>query len=296
MAPKGKRARHLQLARNTKKLKSFEDDELSGETHNNEMDDDEESHSCWKELELDDEEVEDWREEETDMTSDEEGEPEAKDVYEQLLQNARSTNHEYHPYYSRGVTYSDRHERRRRAEAEELKKIASGSQKITTFFMKDNGEAKVAREPSPPNEVREIESRSKAIRDLEKFLKSEECPQGTTEKRYRGVLELLQMTQSREPEETREKICMAVSRSLGMKQRFARNLPSWERMWIENRHIEEDSRGKHRKMWSWFNDEEVQLVVRQAIDQHKESKCSSYWKQDYCLFYILTRTRRNHWS
>lgn len=172
--------------------------------------------------------------------------------------------------YSRGVTYSDRHQRRLKEQDEERKKAANGNMKVTSFFSPEvakNGPVA----PSIPDKALKLEQRAVAIKDLEGLMKSKKRPQGAQWKRHQAVLGLLYVTQNRQPESLREDMALSVAQTLNMGSHFAKRMVSWERSWIEQRVIEEDMRGKNTKIWSLLTDEAVKLTVRAAIDQQKES-------------------------
>ena len=65
--------------------------------------------------------------------------------------------------------------------------------------------------------------------------------------------------------ETRESMSSLVARTYEKGLYFERKLITWEREWIEKGVIAEGNRGCAAKTRSWFNDEGVQLAVREWI-------------------------------
>ena len=106
--------------------------------------------------------------------------------------------------------------------------------------------------------------RQEAIKDLEKKLRSKKTAlavQNLT--RHRAVLALLYTTQARKEGETREQLSYQVSRSFNKGVYFSRKLVEWEGTCIRHRLIPEGKQGCHAKTSSWFNDEGVQIAVRE---------------------------------
>ena len=90
--------------------------------------------------------------------------------------------------------------------------------------------------------------------------------------RHRAVLALLMTMQSRREGETREELSYQISRSYSKGMYFARRLVEWEGAWIRGRMIPEGTRGCYAKTSSWFNDEGVQMAVREwctGAGEHK---------------------------
>ena len=94
--------------------------------------------------------------------------------------------------------------------------------------------------------------------------------------RHRAVLALLYTTKSRRNGETREELSYQVARAFNKGVYFARKIIEWEGMWIRERIIPEGKRGSHPRTFSWFNDEGVQLAVREWCAGAGESECSVY--------------------
>jgi hypothetical protein len=59
----------------------------------------------------------------------------------------------------------------------------------------------------------------------------------------------------------------------------------WERTWIQERTISEGKQGCFAKTFSWFNDEGVQLAVREWCAGAGDSKFHCYIN---CYIYVLT--------
>jgi hypothetical protein len=177
--------------------------------------------------------------------------------------------------YQRGSTLCKRQQRRVRAIERDLADAAkTHSQPLSQFFS--------ATSPTP-NEVLvsasepQYQLRREAIEDLEKKLRSKKTVlEGQNLTRYRAVLALLYMTQSRQDGDTREELSYNVARTFNKGLYFARKVVEWERSWIRERKIPEGKRGCFAKTFSWFNDEGVQIAVREWCAGAGESKFSRH--------------------
>jgi hypothetical protein len=110
-----------------------------------------------------------------------------------------------------------------------------------------------------------------AIADLEKKLKSKRTfPSGQNLLRHNAVLRFLRLQQSREFGETRIELALMVARCFNRGSYFAKKLISWERLWVSSREIPEGKQGCFQKTQSWFNDESVQLAVREWLSRTGE--------------------------
>ena len=187
---------------------------------------------------------------------------ESKNVFERLRCDADTTTTKLP--YQRGPTLSKRQQTRSRNEQHDLLNPAQAySQPIARFFLSTL--------PTPSQELKSIpmvkstdELRQEAIGDLEKKLRSKETVlNGQNLIRHRAVLALLMTTQSRREGETREELSYKISRSFGKRVYFARKLVEWEGAWMRGRKIPEGTRGCYAKTSSWFNDEGVQMAVRE---------------------------------
>lgn len=164
--------------------------------------------------------------------------------------------------YQRGSELSQRQQTRHRVEQRNLANAAkTHSQPITSFF---SSPSLTSSQGSTPASETKDELRQAAITDLEKKLRSKKTAlNGQSLRRHRAVLALLLTTQSRRHGETREELSYQISRSYGKGIYFARKLVEWEGTWIRDREIPEGVQGCYAKTSSWFNDEGVQMAVRE---------------------------------
>ena len=77
----------------------------------------------------------------------------------------------------------------------------------------------------------------------------------------------------------RRDLSLQVAQSFNRGKHFSECLVTWERMWIRGEGIPEGRQGCHIKLSSLFNDEEVQLFVREFISSKKEEITSSLLAQ-----------------
>jgi hypothetical protein len=161
--------------------------------------------------------------------------------------------------YQRGQALSEPQQRRVRAGQRSLTEAAKNySQPIARLFQLQDSN------PDAPDTKTTNEERSQAIADLEKKLSSKKTIlQKQNLVRHRAVLALLYATQARGVEETREVLSYQVARTFNKRTYFAKKLVEWEGKWIRERVVPEGQRGNHAKSSSWFNDEGVQLAVRE---------------------------------
>ena len=138
---------------------------------------------------------------------------------------------------------------------------------------------------SPPSKPSKSEILAKAILELEKFLgynrasrKFEQALNSQTRERHRAILHFLYL-QRKNPEATRRDLSLQVAQSFNRGKYFSECLVTWERMWIRGEGIPMGRQGCHTKLSSLFNDEEVQLFVREFISSKKEEITSSLLAQ-----------------
>ena len=114
-------------------------------------------------------------------------------------------------------------------------------------------------------EVKLHQERLQAIYDLEKKIASKTINlQGQDLAHHRAILSLLKV-QTRKPDHTRKETAQQVAECYGRGTYVARKIITWEIQWMTNRAIEEEKQGCHTKFHSWFNNERVQLAVRECI-------------------------------
>jgi uncharacterized protein YciI len=195
--------------------------------------------------------------------------------------------------YQRGSVQSSRHLRRIGTAAEELRQEAQRhSQSIELFFSST---------PAPSSSSQTTQqNRRKAIEDLEKKLKSKtNALEGQCLKRHRAVLALLYSTQSRVDGTTRQMLCKQVAATFNSGKYFGEQLVKWERGWIQDRCIPEGSQGMHAKVSSWFNDEGVQIAVREwCAGQGERKRSSTYIGRLMCSLALIRTVIRYYclWS
>ena len=172
--------------------------------------------------------------------------------------------------YERGPECTERHKRRKQQEARETAAIARRtSQNIVAMFAK--------KPPTPaiiPKEPEE-EKLEWAIKGMEKKLRDDRNLSNENVKRHDAVLSFMRLLLKRNPGETRMGLAETVSRSKNMRGMFARSIPQWERLWVEERYVPESKRGHHAKTKSWLSDEDVQLELRKQVSILKEGQSSS---------------------
>jgi hypothetical protein len=123
--------------------------------------------------------------------------------------------------------------------------------------------------PSPDSELRE--ELLNAITDLEKKLQSKRIGlTGQNETRHRAVLQFLRLQKYCQKGETRATMALNVARCFDRGRWFAEKLIGWEIKWKQTRTIPEGRQGCFQKTKSWFNDEGVELAVREYCAQAKE--------------------------
>ena len=261
----GKRARQLQDLREAKRQRRLEETEkdfstdVLHETH-------------WEGLSDSEDESDIEMSEPEDNISDK-----GQDIFERLLRAAKTE-------WSQGVdtttkflyqrdptTLSERQKRRIRTSERDLAHAAKTySQPLSPFFSITS--------PTPikvSGSTGELpyQLRRKAIDDLEKKLRSKKTVlEGQNLTRHRAVLALLYMTQSRQTGDTREELSYQVARAFNKGLYFARRVVEWEGLWIRERNIPEGRQGCFAKVFSWFNDEGVQIAVREWCAGAGESK------------------------
>ena len=172
---------------------------------------------------------------------------------------------------------------RQKQRKNELQTAAVGSLDIRSMFSSQAQYPTIVKAQPPaslPPPVDLAPSRSeileKAIADLEKVLgynrasrKYEISLNLQTKQRHCAVLHFLYL-QRKNPLATRQSLSLQTAQSFNRGKYFAESLVTWERMWIHGKGIPEGRTGCHTKISSLFNDEEVQLFVREFISTKKE--------------------------
>ena len=189
--------------------------------------------------------------------------------------------------YQRGPTLCKRQQRRVRAADRDLANAAKTySQLLSQFF---------STTPPIPNRVSistselQYSQRRMAIEDLEKKLRSKKTVlEGQNLNRHRAVLALLYMTQTRQGGDTREELSYYIARTFNKGLYFARRVVQWEGTWVRERKIPEGMRGCFAKTFSWYNDEGVQIAVREWCAGAGESKFPDTSSSKQKIKHILT--------
>ena len=118
--------------------------------------------------------------------------------------------------------------------------------------------------------------RQKAAVELEKKIRSKQVNLGGQNLvRHRAVLAFLYLQLSRQSGETRKQLAHIVARCFNRGWYFSRKVVSWELTWLSQRYIPEGKQGCFGKSQSWFEDEGVQLAVREWISGAGESLSKS---------------------
>lgn len=224
----------------------------------------------------------DWVDEDDDLSEPEDNIEDPNGVFDILVKSSQSGN-ETTFRYQRKPELTDRQQRRQRANARELSVVASAhSQSIEHMFNRihaKNGQSNplskrvVSSDEATSNDV--ATSRNDAIRDLETTLKENKCLKGVNLVRHQAVLALLYVTRSRRNKESKDDLAMHVARSYNRGKYFANRVRRWEKQWTSERKIEGSKRGQHSKSNSWFNDEGVQLAIRDYVSTTKQRKLYS---------------------
>lgn len=113
------------------------------------------------------------------------------------------------------------------------------------------------------------------MKDLKNFISSAACralnPQQVN--RYKAVLTFMNLQHSKKRSEmehtTRKSIALIASRAYDRGGYVARQLPRWEKDWIESRTIRTGLQGCGRNLRSLFNDEDLMLEVRSWLSANK---------------------------
>lgn len=71
--------------------------------------------------------------------------------------------------------------------------------------------------------------------------------------------------QIRNPDHTRKETARQVAECYGRGLYVSKKIVTWEIQWMTKSSIEEEKQGCYTKSHSWFNDEGVQLAVRECI-------------------------------
>lgn len=183
---------------------------------------------------------------------------------ERYREGATSVIQQFNGKYQRGAEPSRRTLQRRVANQKELEQAASRSAKITTFFPSTTTSTTIATELTP-EEITALE-RKTAITYLDKKIHSKKQTMNRQNMmRHQAVLAFLRLQEQRKPGESRKEMAFLVARCFGKGVYFSRKVISWEIEWIKEQSIEEGKRGCFSKTRSWFNDEGVQLAVREWL-------------------------------
>ena len=172
---------------------------------------------------------------------------------------------------------------RQKQRKNDLQTAAVGSLDIRSMFSSQAQYPTIVKAQPPaslPPPIDLAPSRSeileKAIADLEKVLgynrasrKYEISLNLQTKQRHCAVLHFLYL-QRKNPLATRQSLSLQTAQSFNRGKYFAESLVTCERMWIHGKGIPEGRTGCHTKISSLFNDEEVQLFVRELISTKKE--------------------------
>ena len=190
----------------------------------------------------------------------------------EILLNAEKEGHSANFLYQRGSELSDRQQRRIRAAEKDLFKASQAhSQPITKFFAPTT--PTLNNSPKPDSH----QLRQAAIHDLQQKLKSKKSMlEGQNLTRHRAVLQLLNITQMKKDGETREDLSYSVARGFNRGKYFARRIIEWEGIWIRERYIPEGKQGCFAKSFSWYNDEGVQIAVREWCASTGDSKLKNH--------------------
>lgn len=262
-----KRARHLRDAREIKRQRRLEETDKDCSTdilH--------EAH--WEGLSESEEESDVEISEPEDNISDE-----GKDAFEKLLSAAKrewSNGVDASKFlYQRGPSLCKRQQRRVRAAERDLTHAAKiHSQPLSQFF---SPASLILSKVSVSASELHCRLRQEAIEDLEKKLRSKKTVlEGQNFTRHRAVLALLYMTRTRKGGDTREELSCHVARTFNKGLYFARRVVEWEGIWMRERKIPEGKQGCFVKTFSWYNDEGVQLAVREWCAGAGESKFSGH--------------------
>jgi len=200
--------------------------------------------------------------------------------------------------YQRCAELSKKQKRRKQKEQRELKLAALGSRTLDDGFLirptalnldpaiiseaehysvSTSGEGSAGQNEVSRQEISEAQ-RTNAMILLEKKLRSKKTadvlPQNII--RHQAVLCLFKVQNGRKLGETRQEMAQVVARCFGKGLYFAQKLVTWELQWILEGKIEEGRRGCYAKTRSWFNDEGVQIAVREWLAGMGESMSSTF--------------------
>lgn len=176
--------------------------------------------------------------------------------------------------FQRGPFFSTRQKKRHTQHQRQLALSAHGSRPLIAGFLipktpsaeadlHTSSSKSIIKRVSPQDE--RYQKQQAAIEDLKKLLSSKKVNlQGQDLARHRAVLSFLEV-QIQKPDYLREEIAKLVAECYGRGSYVARKIITWEIQWMTNRTIEEGQQGCHTKSFSWFNDEGVQLAVRECI-------------------------------
>lgn len=232
-------------------------------------------------------------EDECEFTEEEEDAEPGEDVLAHLMATAENLGDSLYDNikvkYQRGAELSRKQKRRKQKEQRELKLAAVGSRTLDDGFLirstvtdPDVGTSASTSGSTEQDEVSrqelpEVIQRADAMGLLEKKLRSKKTvdmlPQNII--RHQAVL-FFKVQNRRKLGETREEMAQVVARCFGKGLYFAQKVVTWELQWIREGKIEEGRRGCYAKTRSWFNDEGVQLAVREWLAGMGDSTLSTF--------------------
>jgi len=196
-----------------------------------------------------------------------------KNAFEELMAEFKSNAKPTVLSYIRGHDSCRKTKYRYKKAKEELMRDAETCQKITTFFMTTPTPTQSSQLLDIGTEFQKQKTcREDAIAPLKKLLESKTSNLvGQDRTRHFAVLHFLYL-QKYQPWKTRQELALTTANSLNKGKHVAEKIITWECSWINNRIIPEGRQGRHEKISSWFNDENVMLAVREHIAGYGEGK------------------------
>jgi hypothetical protein len=83
------------------------------------------------------------------------------------------------------------------------------------------------------------------------------------------VLAFLHLQINKRDDRTRKEMAFEVAKCCGRGQYMARKIINWEREWMDHRNISVRNQGCFVKSSSWFDDEGVEVAVREYIASYR---------------------------
>lgn len=218
-------------------------------------------------------------EEESDIDISDLDEETSSNPFEQMMSQTSHINSKNNFKWFRGCELSSRQKERIRAQERNMRDHANKhSQPLRNFFAPKSSTSEPSTSPigrSFRQQIPSAQDREAAIRRMEQILRSKRTNlSGTSLLRHEAVLALLYRMQRREPGETREDLAVQVAKSYNRSNYFAKKLVEYERRFIFVGDIPDSDRGRHAKTKSWFDDEGVQLRIREELAVSQESELS----------------------